>query len=317
MSMVFELPAIGRVYFDKKNSYFAEFIKRQFIAYYQGENISESLGDIIIENLMLANVLKNVLNNDIRLSRNFAVEDNTLLYKNFVYSVEKDTVLIRHKDCKDIKMKAINSLRKRKMGLYSFYHNKFYHEILFPLFSIYSFLGFFVLHGSLIQVDKNDNVVILGLDGVGKSSLSGHFQNRNGKSLSDNFLLTNGKVFIPLNLTMRMEKGSYSSKQYKEIYCNSKITELNNMLNIKEMVHAKKIFLVYIAKKIEITTKKVNLYTLINYCNGASEICEANSFISPFAFWAESEEIEMIEVHYLGIPKGKLMDGMEEIEKWV
>lgn len=315
MRMGFEFPVLGKVDICVHNKKFADFIRRQFVTYYYESSNSNQDGLIIVNNLKLINQLKKILSKELALSREFIIKNHVLIYKNVIYKIDNGKLSIQVLPCKNIKKRVINQICRFRLGEYGFFHNKFYYEVLFPIFSLYAMQGFCILHGALIQDINGRDIVLIGLDGVGKSSLSILFQQKKAKSFCDNFLLSDGYNFVPLNLSVRVDLDVPINDSYTEIFRNKKLREVSNFNNCRTLCKVEKVYIIYIAEKLFSTEKSISLINLINYSNGACEIRDANSYIAPFSLLASYSKDKCLCANYIGIPKGKLLDGLKEIEK--
>ncbi|MCQ5146256.1 hypothetical protein [Enterocloster bolteae] len=328
MIMRFDFPLIGKTEISIPQRGIAEFTKRQLIAYYEGVATEQSQTySIKIFNSRIVDVYRLVVDNEMQLSRNFAISGKKIIYKNYEYKEVNGVIEIRNMpyklEIKRLIKNGIYNLRLiSKSQQYALFHAKFYDCILFPLFSIYSILGFYLIHGSLLENRNKEYLSIIGLDGVGKTSMTLMLQDNGWRYLSDNFLLTNGKEYIPLNLTVRIDLDTKTNGRV--IYKNRELKEINNFIKMDIKIEAIKTFLLYITQERSIIsgTKKLTSREIMYFCCGAPEIKEANAFCSPFVVLKNNieginytlQENEMMNIHLLGIPKGQLDKGREVIE---
>lgn len=101
----------------------------------------------------------------------------------------------------------------------------FYDYVLAPLVQAYSFFGFLPIHASSFQTQSShDAVLLVGLDGVGKSSLSELMIKAQARLLADNIVLFNGQEVVPLLWPIRVDVDSdlvgsttYVNKRFREV----------------------------------------------------------------------------------------------------
>lgn len=298
------------------NAKLSEFIERQFRLYIF--SIDEVDARYFIEIKLFDKIDQN---QNRQLSRN-------LFMKKDSFSIMKETKsqLIDYKF--DFNNQASVSITFRKKLLYylkniikssySMNHILFYQTVLYPVFSLYAMLGnYHNVHASLLKIDDK-YIVFAGLDGVGKSSFTTELALMGYKVLADNFLLFNGENFIALNMPIRLDLDN--SINTNIIYQDNNLKEV--LFYDKEMQPIKidKVYFLSISeildlKPIDSNSAYIN-WSFVN--NGAGEILDANIFCLPFLYQNmlngfKSNKDDKIEFYSLGVPKGKIKDGVNEI----
>lgn len=312
-----DLPLLGQVIINLSVSdELQSFAKRQLDSYIVSENSSSNKTFVLIK-VKLKNLefVDGVFGRQVIFKNNyFEYTKNTKTQNlNFKYYIENNEISIQIGFLK----KPLYYLKNIKSSKYSMNHILFYQTILYPIFSLYSMMdNYFLVHGSLIKV--NDKYIVLtGLDGVGKSSLTTELALLGHKVLADNFLLFNGHTFVGLNMPIRLDLDNPISENI--IYKNDNLKEVLFKDTKRDVIKANKVFFMVIGdelsiKKIDTNTAMLN-WTLIN--NGAEEILAANLFCLPFLYQnmlsLKNSIDENLEFFILSIPKGKIKDGVKEI----
>jgi len=309
-------PLIGHISIDIKSTDLFEFTKRQLKNYMVSESYFPNIKSFVSLNIPSMN---NTNFKDITLGREIMFKDNklhiskktrvqTLSYK---YDFNDNITLNI-----DLKKKSLYHLKNLLSLKYSINHMLFYKTILYPIFSLYAIQdSYSLIHGSLIKI--NDKYIVLtGLDGVGKSSLSHELLLRGHKILADNFVLSNGKSFVGLNMPIRLDL-EYDTKE-NIIYEDDNLKEV--LFDFKEdnAVVIDNVYFLSIGKKLAIKEMDKNIviqnWHLIN--NGAGEILEANLFNLPFLYQnslTKSLDMGSYESYSFSIPKGKIKEAVEEL----
>ena len=307
-----EIPILGHIDICCKDIKLAEFAKRQFFVYVNSEKegIENSNSDYLVQITTQVDFAKCGLDaeNGNR-SRQFSVQNGEIRYRH---------IILQRMDNGKIRL-AVNGRVKREEDIescngYPEYHSMFYDKILFPIFVLYAITNScFLIHGSLLRLDKKI-ILICGLDGVGKSTITSELQRKGAKVLSDNFVLFNGENAIPLNLTMRL--GVTQNTDMKVIYQDENLKEVVEIYREDNALKIDSIYLLGISELFSSDVKKINLFNLVLYLNNAPEISSANTFIGPFLWNAEmsktSAEIYK-DITVLQIPLGRLSEGVEVI----
>jgi len=313
--IILNLPILGNTIIEIRDENLYHFFKRQFANYIINVEKSEIKSFI---NIFLN--LENLFIRNCQLSRNIKFQDNSFKFVKtaktqkltFVYDTTNST-----KISIEFEKKLLYYLKNMMKTKYSMNHILFYQTILYPVFSLYSMMdNYFSVHGSLLKV--NDKYIVLtGLDGVGKSSLTTELALLGHKVLADNFLLFNGHTFVGLNMPLRLDLDNPISENI--IYKDDNLKEVLFEDIEQNTVEANKVFFMVIGdelsiKKIDTNTAMLN-WTLIN--NGAGEILDANLFCLPFSYQnilsPKNSIDENLEFFMLSIPKGKIKDGVKEI----
>ncbi len=309
-------PLIGNISIDIKNSDLFEFTKRQLKNYIVSQSSISNIKSFVSLNVPSIN---NTNFEDITLGREIKFKDNklniskksriqTLSYK---YNFNDNLTLNI-----DLKKKSLYYLKSLLSSKYSINHILFYQTILYPIFSLYAMQdSYSLVHGSLIKI--NDKYIVLtGLDGVGKSSLSHELLLMGHKILADNFVLSNGKSFVGLNMPIRLDLENDTKENI--IYEDDNLKEV--LFDFKEdnAVVVDKVYFLSIGENLAIKELDKNIVTqnwhLIN--NGAGEILEANLFNLPFLYQnslTKSLDIGSYRSYSFPIPQGKIKEALEEL----
>lgn len=316
MILEFKFPFINKVRIHLSKGPFCDFVRRQFSAYFICSKESKKCNWLIeCECKEASQIYRLAVTHDYQLSRTFMIKDKIIEYGRFKYFCNGTKISVFYKDENRSLHKYARNIKRflllaDKTKMYQYNHMRFYAEVLYPIFSVYSMMGYYLLHGSILENQNGKYTALIGLDGVGKSSLAVMLQKRGWKSCSDNFILTNGLYFIPLNLTIRIDTGQSASA--KVIYMDKNVKEVNDGSALYEAVSLDEMYCLYICSELEVRNIHTDFLSLLYYCNGASEIKEANSFCAPFRNFLKQSLCE-IDLKMLGIPKGKLEDGCEVI----
>jgi hypothetical protein len=216
----------------------------------------------------------------------------------------------------DFKKKSLFYLKSLLNSEYSLTHSLFYETVLYPIFSLYAIRGnYSLVHGSLIEIEGK-YIVLAGLDGVGKSSLSNELVLKGAKIVADNFVLFNGENFIGINMPIRLDLENTTIENI--IFKDNNLKEVlyDDCINIP--VTIEKVYFLSIGEKLDINSMNENTiaqnWNLIN--NGASEILGANLFNIPFLY-QNSLSTTIINNKYnsywFSIPKGKIKEATKEL----
>ena len=322
MKQIYNFPILGNITVNIDNVPLSNFVKRQMKNYFMSESNTAS-GSTYIKYASRINSekLKRFMNKYDRLGRQISVTDSGIDLDTYSYIINDDTIIIRKKNEKPAWYKALKKIYYITFGntedkQYASLHSMYYEYILFPLLSLFALSdGYYCLHGSLLDIN-NRYMIISGLDGVGKSSISNYIElSGKGRLLADNIVLFNGKYAVPLNCAMRLPKDItlsheilYTSKEFMEVLPPSVIFE-------KCMVD--KIFTLSVSRDdFHINTVDYSLSQLILFLNNAPEINRANKTVSVLAYinslTDDSYENSIVNKFYdLAIPLGKIEEAME------
>lgn len=324
--MILDLPLIGKCDVVLKSN-LAEYTKRQFTNYFVSYGSDVSLNEkyeasLYIYNLEIINIFKKYMEKNISLSRNTFWNKNSITVDEYIYTLSENVLTISVIKKRGIKtfvkqclanMKATNEEAK-----YALLGGRFYQEILFPLLTVYAAgYGFYCVHGSLIHLNTDENIILSGLDGVGKSTLSDLIcKNTDNVLLADNIVLFNGIMGLNLNLAMRLEitveteqEVIYSNKDIKEIVPPEKTTGLVPIDRVLIMLKGN-------SGGIEQFEKQIPMQDWIMFVERAPEIGHANRILSYWMFMHTlvfSKEFKTINIKSISIPNGKLKDAKELI----
>lgn len=312
---ILNLPHLGIVTLEINDDNLYNFFERQFRDYIV-ENIRDNLNNFV--RISIDSHYFHVMN--CQLSRSIKFQSNYLQFVknsktqklNFQYDLNGSIIVSI-----DFQKKQLHYLKSLIKTQYSMNHILFYQTILYPIFSLYSMIGnYFSVHGSLIKV-HDKYIVLTGLDGVGKSSLTTELALLGHKVLADNFLLFNGNTFVGLNMPLRLDLDNPINENI--IYQDSNLKEVLFQDIEQNAINANKVFFMVIGDELSMTKIDTNTamfnWNLIN--NGAGEILDANLFCLPFLYqnmgYIKSCADENLEFFMLSIPKGKIKDGVKEI----
>lgn len=327
MIYYYSFPLIGEVTLLIKDKALAEFTKRQLGNYFVKETIAVKMKfpiEITYENEECYSILNNFVNTVKLLSRKCTCSDGELIVEDLVYKVKDHKIYIYNRS-KNTFQKVKKILKKlyyltignSKEKKYSSLHSEYYKSLFFPICSLYTMLyGFYCIHGSLLQVNSH-TIVVSGLDGVGKSSISILLEEAGqGKILSDNCILYNGEYAVPLNCAMRL--CNVEKVKYPIIYKAKEFIEVLPETSINNPCKVEKIFNVSIGKELKLTKLNDSHNTeLVLFLNGASEINRANRFLSPFLYInMQNERIHKMmgsDLYDVKIPFGKIREGIKVI----
>ena len=306
----FDLPAIGDVEVSIVSHEVAEFTKRQLFLYLVAEaqtNDDTRKNSIIVKNKKLLEQCKKFFGTQKKLGRAYCVQDNSVAFSGLKYILENDRFIIKTPTDKKRKWYQF----KKKLN-YAQCHIRFYNQILFPLFSLYTlFDGYYLVHGTALRY-KKQNIIISGLDGVGKSSLANLLSAKADAIYADNFILFNGKSVMPLNLAMRLDPKQNTN--LRVLYRDNDLQEAIPNVAQTKTANIDKIVLLYIGDKLEITRGTNNLTGLVLFSNNAPEINAANNIIAPFLYNAiKHSGIQKLPqgVQMLSCPLGMLDKAVE------
>lgn len=313
-------PLLGHVILLIKDKKLGDFSKRQLKNYViKEEFIKEEISNVEInlsgkkkENMKIINQ---------KYSRNIKVENNILTqnFKNHFKTYEFSTGKYKIIEKSTLK----NTLKKIKKNRYSSLHSRFYEYVLFPIFDLYAlFEGLYLMHGSSLKVFEK-NIMIIGLDGVGKTSLTNLLEEESGEIYSDNFILTNGVQVIPFNLPLRLANNEKIKNNAEILYQNKNFREVYYEQKQEEKIGIDKIFLIFIGSNNIIEKIEIGIEDLLLISEGASEINGANNsllsmfFVNKLMFKNNRKnQIELkVDMYKLGIKKGELKKGVELIKR--
>lgn len=326
-----KLPLVGNVEILINHPILVSFAQRQLRNYIVGQKsfvVSKEYRTIIqTDNEAIIQKLSGILQSEHRLSREIEITDGVLRIKKnwrlakvtYVCFISKGILTLET----TIHFRFSADLLKRMLGRkYSFSHQLFYDLLLYPIFSLYALAdNYYLIHGSLIQ-KNNEYIVISGLDGVGKSTLSNILDNEGYPILADNFLLFNGNQAIPFNMPIRI-KHNDAENGLEVIYRDKYIKEVLPKQVRYDPVDVNRIFILSISKDLQlrcIRKKDLNQYwNMISNCadeiNAANRWMGALHFINLFnlaSFDSITSEKE-IKFYLLNVPKGELEKGKETI----
>lgn len=322
MTQKYYFPVIGEIIFNTNDTLLALFTKRQLKNYFLSEDKAlinktsiEYRSDTAIEKL------ENFISSHNMLARNIQVSANQLIVEQYVYKINDNKIIVEQ--CKPISFKrtllkniyylTIGNTKRKK---YASLHNKYYEKVLFPILSLYALKeGYYCFHASLIEIN-NKYIIISGLDGVGKSSISNKIDLMNkGRLLADNIVLFDGISAIPLNCVMRL--AACESTKYEVLYQTKDFLEVLPANLAYEKCYIDKIFNLSVAKeKVSIKKIECELSYLTLFLNNAPEICRANKLLSVLTYInlvtnAKSETYTIHNFYNLSVPYGKIEEAME------
>lgn len=322
-----KLPLIGNCVIYIKDKKLADFSCRQLQNYITQSINVEPCKDTVdtilkFKNEHVVKTFREYCSQNVGLSRSLKWKENTLKDGYYQYKVGSELIvkcrmLLRKSD----KIKNVYNRIKNisEEGKYGILGGVFYKTVLFPILSVYAAaFGLYCVHGSLIHLKNNRTIIVSGLDGVGKSSLSDMICKMKGnKLLADNIVLFDGKKALNLNLAMRLEVDVetkrpviYKNKNIKEVlpeeigYGLCKVDHIYALLrgNITDKV-------------IRYENKATSQYWMM-LMERAPEIQQANNLLGPWLFvfdlFHKGNEVT-IPIVTMSIPNGKLEMGKEVI----
>lgn len=328
MVYYYKFPIVGDLSIYITDKALAEFTKRQLGNYFVKEEKNlikrNSPIEIIYQNEECSNSLNDYIEIVKSLSRKCYCTDGKAVIEDFIYETKGNAVHIYLKPQR--KIKKLRSILKKIYYLtfgnsrekkYRSIHSEYYRYVFFPICSLYTIMGgFYCIHGSLLEINSH-NIIISGLDGVGKSSIGNLLESKGyGRILSDNCVLYNGEYAVPMNCTMRL---CYSETiEYPIIYRAKEFVEVLPTTVLTTPCKVEKIFNISVGKELKVSKLNERYNTeFVLYLCGASEINRANKFLSPFLYiYMQNErkinerKMDLIDVK---IPYGEIEEGVKVI----
>ncbi len=311
------LPIIGVVDLEIYDQDISNFTKRQLENYVVSESFRTDKQDTSV--VIKSNFKTDFFNKNNVFGRQYKVSEKKFNLNGFVYEYHDGTITITMKRIDTNKpnlYKQLKTIIKHiikppvKQNSYAHCHWNFYCQVLFPIFSLYTITdGYFLIHASLINYN-NKNILVTGLDGVGKSSIANYFEDIGGKILSDNFVLYNGKSAIPFNMAIRLEPNQETNM--KILYADHNLKEALPLTVQYREVEVNNIFILSIGEELVLSKSSNNICSTVLFTNIAPEIGAANNFIAPFLYNSINKNTENKDIiKCITIPKGKLKQAME------
>lgn len=307
----FDLPLLGDVEISIVSHEVAEFTKRQLFLYLvaeaQTDDPKNRKNTIVVKNKKLLEQSKKFFSSPKKLGRAYSVQDNAIKFAGLNYMLKHDSLVIETNADKKPKW-----YKRHKKLDYSQCHIRFYNKILFPLFSLYTLLdGYYLLHGTALRY-KNQNIIISGLDGVGKSSLANLLSKKASAMYADNFVLFNSKSVMPLNLAIRLDPNQHTDMRV--LYSDKDLQEAVPDTAQTKPINVNRVVLLCIGEKLQLTAGNDNLASLVLFSNNAPEINAANNIITPFLYNSlqkSADNPQKIKIQMLSCPFGMLKQAME------
>lgn len=306
--LVFDLPIIDKTEIWVSRDELAEFAARQMAIYYQDCIDTDEIANgckLVITNKIFLRKAKDFFAHNCTLARQYKIQDGRFGFAGLMYEFSSDKLIIT---CSY--HEKTHWYKKTKKLSYPDCHIRFYNQILFPLFSLYTiFDGYYLVHGSLIGY-KNQKFIISGLDGVGKSSLSNLLAQSGAEIYSDNFVLFNGEKSVPFNLAIRLDPDKPTNM--REIFRNHELKEVLSSSNTNQPISVDYIVVLSIGDTVELSKSGDNLTGLCLFSNNAPEICAANQIVAPFLYLHINKHCKTdIKIRKLSVPLGQIHKGME------
>lgn len=314
----FKFPKIGELEVRIFNESLAEFALRQLSNYaiissFMPEK-SQLRTEIRSSNSSVLEAFGGFFSQDMEIARKLKVANNKLQNKECLYELSDGSLNITGFR-KARKRKWYRLFREKKMS-YAELHDLFYRLVLFPIFSLYTLAdGYYLIHGSLVEIDGKHKL-ILGLDGVGKSTISERLGSIGGRILADNFVLFNGSRAMPFNMAMRLAVGQETDLDV--IYEDDNLREVRPRAVVYESVEPVSAFILTIGgsylNRIDRSSGRLELFL-----NNAPEIGVANDFLAPFLFRSFGFHIEpnrKLNFFTLSIPRGEIDKFLEKIREY-
>ena len=318
--MILELPLIGKckIFFDNNDLF--EYVKRQFKNYYIQDDKNDESNDGLVTRLIFLDRkvyedFKKYSEEGVGLSRDGNWNNNEIQIGIYKYVLKDGFLEIQIAKSKSIK-KALKELYQKMTSTtieqkYALLGGHFYNWSFFPVISIYAACyGYYCLHGSLLNINNKRNIIITGLDGVGKSSLSDIICRDDGnKILADNIVLFDGEFALNLNLAMRLEVETptesrviYRNRHIKEILPSEigmgacKVGKIVNLLRSNDL-------------DIKVYSTRIPDAQFLLFLGGAPEVGQANSILSFWLFMYDllnGGSMINIPITTISLPNGKL-----------
>lgn len=326
------LPEIGAATIRIADSALASFAKRQWSNCLSesgptGESKSDADAAIAIENATLAERVSKALEGSKRLSRDIVIENGVLRVTRSIggaTAVEEitatDTTLLLR--CSIRRKPGLAAIKEKLKSTYVKLHQRFYDLVLFPLFGLYALLDrYSLVHGALLRIG-NKTIILAGLDGVGKSSLTLRMIEKGHYPLSDNFTLFNGRTAIGIRMPIRLAPEDATSLPV--IYRDDKLKECLAESPCLGAANVDEVALVCISEDLcyrDIPLAQGDLsVTLLS--NAAPEIAAANRHCAAYHYLgalieprtprlADQSGLAAPRYRLLEIPRGQIADGAE------
>ena len=324
-----QLPLLGICRINLEKREVARFSYRQLGNYVVGEIKEEyessenNRTNLLFESNSIVKEFSVYKSYNMGLDRGTCWNTNSISIGNYKYILDNNVLRILiykpHGNIEILKYiyKRVRSNTEEKK--YALLGGQFYHNILFPIFTVYAAVyGLFCVHGSLIHTKNNRNIILSGLDGVGKSSLADMICSEEGNELlADNIVLFDGKKALNLNLAMRLELTTVTKN--KVIYSNKEIKEILPPVINFGFCNIDRIF--NLLRDNNDQTVKFNHastpHDWIMFMERAPEIGQANNILSYWLFvhsLIKRHERITVPIISVAIPNGKLVQGKEFIE---
>lgn len=322
-SLYFEFPLIGQCILYFPSDSLATFVSRQLKNYViKVTDVFCDDCEIEIFNNEIIKLLKDIIDKNLYYSRNFKVAKGIILLDNIEYKCAKESLKIKYKQNKSIIHKAKRGIKKIMCisSLMKYRNNSgvFYARYLFPLLSIYAgCYGYYCIHGSLIRL-KDKNIVLTGLDGVGKSTMANMLSSEEGDILSDNIVLFNGITALNFNLAMRIDLDTET--KYQTLFKQNDFKEV-----LPDVTKYGEVAVDSFYNLIRDQTNKTPYlekvcYSPVSwalYLNVAPEIGQANRLLAPWNYvWASGlrdDKAFQFQIYNLFIPENGIREAKEVI----
>ena len=326
-NLLFVFPLLGECNISFNDDLIADFTKRQLMNYFYNSDNTQKINTsrhIILEfaDHDILTVFSQYATSGIVAGSNYIWNGNKLITPNYIYEITSTCLRIQYKNTSNISLlktyfKKLLAWNEEKQ--YSYLSMLFYSMVLYPILSVYAAkYGLYAIHGSLLY-KEGKGIILSGLDGVGKSTLSKILSDNNDyKLLADNIVLFDSVKALNFNLTMRLDEKEpcnwpvlYSNKNLKEVLPPTKDHDLCNVNTI--------ILLTMKTNNNEISykTRTLSLSDWVLFLEGAPEIRGANDVLS---YWLmmhslhnEKTCINSTVLFWANIPKGKLIESKEKI----
>ncbi len=325
----FNLPLVGKCKVEVNEHKNAEYIKRQLLNYfinsYHTEKKIQYHAALSFDDIDIVERFTEYRDENIALFRNGVWSGDILMIGDYKYCIADQSLQIKTVKKYGVKQKIKRSYKRvfarTEEQKYALAGETFYRTVLFPILSVYAACyGLYCIHGSLIHLQTGENIILSGLDGVGKSTLSNMVcEEDKNRILADNIVMFDGVSALNFNLAMRLEihiptkqKVLYQNKEIKEVlpqetsYGLCKVAHIYNLLrgNDSAIIH--------------VYERKVSTLNWVLFMEMAPEIGQANSVLSYwlFMYGLMNENKNMnIPIVSLAIPRGKLELAKEIVEK--
>lgn len=321
---IFDFPLLGNSVFAFPSDEIGIFVSRQLQNYVKKTvNVNSGDWEIEIFNRDVVKTFNEAVEKRLYVSRNFKMDDGRIVLDNLEYICTPNSIRIKYIQNKTIIFQGKQIVKKflclNEEMKYRNNSGVFYNRYLFPLLSAYAACyGYYCIHGSLIRL-KDKNIVLAGLDGVGKSTMANSLSSEEGDILADNIVMFNGITALNFNIAMRIDSDTES--KYRTVLKFNGFKEiLPDNIGFGEVIVDRFYNLIRDQKRktphVEEISENVVIWTL--FLNTAPEIERANRLMAPWGYICsdgrKEEKTMRIKIFNLYIPENGLAMAKEIIK---